>query len=479
MTSSLSLRGIPKPLGFLLVLLCGVLSAVAAEYSVYIHGAVGDGQTVSTSAIQKTIDLAAAEGGGTVIFPSGTYLTGALFLKTGVELRLDEGVVLSAVRADAAYPDIRTRVAGIEMDWPAALINVIGQANVSITGPGTIDGQGDFWWRKFWGEDRKGGMLAEYNARGLRWAADYDCKRVRGIAIYDSKDVLVEDVTVQRPGFWSIVATYSERIIVRRVTIRANLGGMGPSTDGIDIDSSREVLIEGCDIDCNDDNICLKAGRDADGLRVNRPTENVLIRDCITRAGHGMFVIGSETSGGIRNVRVLNMRAIGTKYGIRFKSAKIRGGIVEDVVVKGVRMEGVGKPIHFELNWNPAYSYPTLPAGMKESEVPAHWKVMMQKVEPVAKGIPQFRRIMIQDVTATGAEMAVYVNAFKEKPLRDLTLENVDITAQKIGSIKAGSVWAVHRVTLRVEEKVDEIPTESCFDVPQPDVVVISSAAKR
>lgn len=452
-------------------LLCAIVCTLkAAEYSVYVHGAKGDGQTVSTQAIQSTIDAAAADGGGTVVFPTGIYLSGSLFLKSGVELRLDEGVTLSAVRADSAYPDIRTRVAGIEMDWPAALINVYGQSGVQITGPGTIDGQGDFWWRKYWGEDRKGGLLADYTARGLRWAADYDCKRVRGIAIYDSKDVVVDGVTILRPGFWSLVATYSEGITVRNVVIRANEGGMGPSTDGIDIDSSRNVLIENCDIDCNDDNICLKAGRDADGLRVNRPTENVVIRDCITRAGHGMFVIGSETSGGIRNVEVSNLHGIGTRYGIRFKSARNRGGVVENIKISGIRMEGVPKPLHFELNWNPSYSYPTLPSGSDAESVPAHWKVMMQRVEPAAKGIPVFRKIQIKDLVATGAEMAIYVNAYKEKPLSELTLEDVFIQASKAGGVRSGSLWTLKNVRFLLEGNSDRVPYDSCYDVPQPKI---------
>lgn len=460
--SALSVR-----LALLLAFQLGCLRA--AEFSVFVNGARGDGKTVSTQAIQATIDAAAADGGGTVVFPTGTYLTGALFLKSGVELRLDEGVTLSAVRSDDAYPESRTRVAGIEMDWPAAVVNVNGQRNVKITGPGTIDGQGDFWWSKFWGEDRKGGMLADYNARKLRWAADYDCKRVRGVAIYDSKDVEVNGVTILRPGFWSLVMTYSERVTVRNVIIRANMGErMGPSSDGIDVDSSRDILIEGCDIDCNDDNICLKAGRDADGLRVNRPTENVIVRDCITRAGHGMFVIGSETSGGIRNVEVSNLRAIGTKYGIRFKSAKIRGGIVENIRISGIRMENVPKPIHFELNWNPSYSYPTLPAGMKLSEAPVHWKVMMQKVEPEARGIPLFRKISIRDVEATGADGALYVNAYREKPLAELSLEDVRIEAKTAGSVKSGSLWTMRNVRLLLDEVVEKVPYEACYDVPQP-----------
>ena len=352
-----------------------VLSSLpAATFNVADFGARPDDPALASPAIQKAIDAAAQAGGGKVVFAKGTYLTGALFLKSNVELHLGEGVVLRAVPDDAAYPDIWSRVAGVEMQWPAAVVNVYGRTNVSVTGQGTLDGNGEYWWRKFWGEDRQGGMLKDYVARGLRWAVDYDCQRVRALLIYDSKDVKVSGITIERSGFWSLTMTYSEHVTVDGVIIRANIGGHGPSSDGIDIDSSREVLVQNCDIDANDDDICLKAGRDADGLRVNRPTENVVIRNCITRAGYGMFTIGSETSGGARNVQVSDMRAIGTKLGIHFKSAKIRGGVIENISIRDVTMENVERPLNFEMNWYPAYSLPTLPAELKDS-----WHVIVDR----------------------------------------------------------------------------------------------------
>ena len=269
---------------------------LAADY-----GAIGDGKTINTKAIQETIDAAAAAGGGKVIFDAGTYVSGALFLKSNVNLHLDKDVIIQAVQDDQHFPDRWTRVAGIEMDWPAALINVYEEDNVLISGEGTIDGNGKFWWDKFWGDPpRSGGMWVDYTERGIRWAVDYDCKRVRPVVIYKSKNVKLQEFTVLRAGFWTISLTFSEGIYVDGVTIRNNIGGFGPSSDGINTDSSKDILVENCDIDCNDDNLCIKAGRDYDGLRVNRPAENIVYRNCITRAGHGLFTIGSETSGGMR-----------------------------------------------------------------------------------------------------------------------------------------------------------------------------------
>jgi polygalacturonase len=155
-------------------------------------GAKPDGGTPCTAAIQQAIDAAAAARGGVVTFAKGRYLTGALFVKSHVELHLDEGVELVGVQDETAYPEIWSRVAGIEMRWPSALINVYEQTAVRITGPGMINGQGDYWWNKFWGPDERGGILKEYEAKGLRWAADYDCQRPRLILVYKSTNVLLE-----------------------------------------------------------------------------------------------------------------------------------------------------------------------------------------------------------------------------------------------------------------------------------------------
>ena len=169
-------------------------------------------------------------------------------------------------------------------------------------------------------------------------------------------------------------------------TINNNIGGHGPSTDGIDIDSSTNILIEHCDIDCNDDNICIKAGRDADGLRVNRPTENVVVRHCITRRGAGLITCGSETSGSIRNVLGYQLKAFGTSSALRLKSAMNRGGTVENIYMTQVEVDSVGSILAADLNWNPSYSYSRLPMEFEGKDIPEHWKVMLTPVEPKENG---------------------------------------------------------------------------------------------
>lgn len=436
-------------------------------FSVADYGAEGDGQSLDTRAIQAAIDAASEAGGGVVTLPEGLYVSGALFLKSNVELRLDQGVIIQAVQDDAQFPDIWTRVAGIEMYWPAALINIYEQKNVRITGKGIIDGNGKYWWDKFWGDPPlSGGMWTDYMARGLRWAVDYDCKRVRALAAYGSEDVLMKDFTVKRSGFWTISLTYCSRVHVTGVVIRNNIGGFGPNSDGINTDSSSDVLVENCDIDCNDDNLCIKSGRDADGLRVNRPAENIVYRNSITRAGHGLFTIGSETSGGMRNIEVYGLKAVGTNSGIRFKSAKVRGGVVEDIWFHDIEMDSVASPFHFELNWYPSYSYPEIPESEMRDSLPAHWLVMTQPVLPPEKGIPEFRDLTISQVSVRHARTAFHVNAFPEKPIRDLHWENVYIEAEEAGFIHHARDWTMENVSLSAP---GEIELRDCENVALPE----------
>ena len=439
-------------------------------------GARPDGTSDNTAAIQKAIDAAAAAGGGEVVFNRGTYASGAVFVKSKVRLHLDEGVVLQAIQNDKLYPDRPTRVAGIEMPWPAALVNIYQERDAAVTGKGVIDGNGSYWWHKFWGKDHKGGMLKDYESKGLRWAVDYDCKRVRAVAVYDSKNIEIRDVTINRSGFWSLTLTYSEGVTVDGVVIRANIGGYGPSSDGIDIDSSRRILVQNCDIDCNDDNICLKAGRDWDGLRVNRPTEDVTIRNCITRSGHGMLTLGSETSGGIRNVEVSGLKAYGTANGIRFKSARVRGGVVENIVLRDITMERVANPLHFELNWYPSYSYPTLPKDVDPSQVPEHWKTMTRRVEPPALGIPLFRNIRISGIKATGASQAFHVNAYAEKPMQGIHLKDIRIEAKRPGRIANAADWTMENVVIATPDG-KQISLAGCKAVPLPQAVKLQTSA--
>ncbi|QNL52364.1 glycoside hydrolase family 28 protein [Olivibacter sp. SDN3] len=410
------------------------------------YGALGDGITLNTNSLQQAIDACAEAGGGTVVLKPGKYLTGAIFLKSGVCLQLDEGVEILGSQELKDYPIIDTRVAGIEMKWPAALVNIIGQKKASITGKGIINGQGKPFWDAYWS------LRKEYEPKGLRWIVDYDAQRPRTLLVDNCEDIVIKELTFQEAGFWTVHLLYSSYITVDGVVIRNNTKGIGPSTDGIDIDSSSWILVKNADIDCNDDNFCIKSGRDWDGLRVNRPTEYVLITDCISRRGGGLITFGSETSGGMRHIIARNLKAQGTKVGMRFKSARNRGGVVEDIYLENIQMDSVDVAFEVTPNWNPSYSYSELPDGYDSNTIPQHWKKMLEPVVPERKGIPTFQHIHIAGIQVKYAKKALFVDGLEERPLEKFHLVDVSINAKDAGSIKHARNWQIENVHIQTPE---------------------------
>lgn len=423
------------------------MPGLKAQILVNSFGAVSDGKTVTTKAIQAAIDACASKGGGTVSFKPGAYLTGAIFLKSNVHLKIDAGVLILGSQNFDDYPDIDTRIAGIEMKWPAALINIIDQKNVAVSGSGKVNAQGKFCWDKYWATRK------EYEPKGLRWIVDYDVKRVRTFLVQSSEDVTLKGLTFSNAGFWTVQLLYSKYITVDGVMVRNNEDGHGPSTDGIDVDSSSWVLIENCDIDCNDDDFCLKAGRDWDGLRVNRPTEYVVIRKCVARKGGGLLTLGSETSGGIRHVLATELVAKGTGNGFHIKSATTRGGVIEDIHFTKVTMDSVGNAFMFTMNWNPAYSYSSLPAGYNYDSLPAHWKTMLQKVEPAERGIPRFKDIFVSTVTVKDAKKAMSASGLKESTLDNFNFNNIIVNGNTAGEINFAKDWNLMNVKITAKDK--------------------------
>ena len=422
-------------------------------YSVNDYGAVSDTVTVNSSSIQKAIDACAAKGGGIVTFKPGTYITGSIFLKSNVHLRIDKGVLILASQNFADYPEIPTRIAGIETTWPAALINIIDATNAAVTGTGIVNARGKFCWDKYWA------MRKEYDTKGLRWIVDYDAKRVRTLLVQHSSDISIRSLTFKNAGFWTVQLLYSHHLTVDGIIIKNNEDGSGPSTDGIDVDSSSWVLIENCDIDCNDDNFCLKSGRDWDGLRVNIPTEYVVIRKCIARRGAGLVTLGSETSGSIRHILATDLYAKHTDNGLRLKSATTRGGMVENIYFFNSVLDSINNVFQFNLNWYPAYSYSELPKGYVYDSVPAHWKALLQKVTPAERGIPAARNFYISNIKATNAKNAFVASGLEQSTLNNFNFSNSTIEAEVLGTMELTNDWKFNKLKLDIKKKVEKKAT--------------------
>lgn len=411
-------------------------------------GAVADSTVLSTEAIQKAIDSCSVSGGGTVTLQPGYYQTGALFVKSGVNLQLDKGVTLLASPHIHHYPEFRSRIAGIEMTWPAAVINIVNEKNAAVSGEGTLDCRGKVFWDKYW-EMRK-----EYEKKGLRWIVDYDCKRVRGILVERSSDITLKGFTLMRTGFWGCQVLYSNYCTIDGLVINNNLGGHGPSTDGIDIDSSTNILIENCDVDCNDDNICIKSGRDADGLRVNLPTENIVIRNCIARKGAGLITCGSETSGSIRNILGYNLQAVGTSAVLRLKSTMNRGGTIENIYMTDVKAENVRHVLAADLNWNPSYSYSVLPKEYEGKDIPEHWRVMLTPVTPPEKGYPHFRNVYVSKIKAENVDEFISASGWNDSlRLENFYLYAIEAQTNKPGKICYTKNFNLSEITLDMKDK--------------------------
>jgi polygalacturonase len=295
-------------------------------------------------------------------------------------------------------------------------------------------------------------MRKEYDPKGLRWIVDYDAQRVRTLLIQDATDITIRNVRFVDAGFWTVQVLYSKYVTVDGIVVRNNEDGHGPSTDGVDIDSSSWVLVEHCDIDCNDDDFCLKAGRDWDGLRVDRPTEYVVIRNCIARKGGGLLTIGSETSGGIRHVLATDLTAKGTGNGFHIKSATTRGGTVEDIHIRNITMDSVGNAILFTMNWNPAYSYSTLPKEYNPDSIPAHWKTMLHKVEPAERGIPHFKDIYVSGLKAANAKKAISATGLDGSLITGVHIENSGISAATAGAISYTKDWDFKNVIINTKD---------------------------
>jgi exo-poly-alpha-galacturonosidase len=380
-------------------------------------GAVGDGKTVNTAAIQSAIDKCAAnKKGGTLVVPRGTFLSGSIFLKQGVNLHVEKDGVLKGTTNPDDYPQIKTRWEGTEETYTASFINAEGVTGLDISGEGTIDGSGEEWVQK--NPYRRpapppGGTSAPSATQTptpvvLTPAAAQTPRRGRPrlIGIQNSTNVRVAGLHLTNQAVWCLFVLYSTNVEIDHVSITAahNI----PSSDGIDIDSSRHVHINHVYIEDNDDCISIKSGKDADGLRVNRPAEDILIEDSHFGYGQGGVAMGSETSGGIRNVTTLNCLFDGGNWApIRFKSQPSRGGVVENITYKDLTLHNTRQA--FEMN--------------------EEWRMVGPRL-PDSNPLPQIRNVKIINVSGDVQSVGT-IHGLPGAPIQGIVFENCHITATR------------------------------------------------
>lgn len=432
------------------------------------HGAVGDGTTVNTKALQAAIDAVAARGGGILVVPRGTFLSGALYFKQGVDLHLEKDAILKSTTNQADFPPIYTRWEGIERYWSSAFLNFVGMKNVALTGEGLIDGSGDafanFGQGRGAGGGRGRGRGAEPGARGetagargpatngapapatatpsspaarLTPAEIYGATlpttgalhfapeptrlppinaagvAVRGnpsppraVVFQNCSNVRVSGVRLKNQARWGFVFIYCEDVVAEKLDIRAE--HYIPSSDGIDVDSSRNVRIADCFIDVNDDCISLKSGKDEDGLRVARPCEDVVIERVHFAYGHGGAAMGSETSGGIRNVEVRDCIVDSDNWApVRFKSQPSRGGVVENITYRNIELRGARQVFDFNMAWR-----------------------MVPPIAPPAKVLPVVRNVKLINIHGKATTVGL-IRGLPDSFIDGLTFENCNITAER------------------------------------------------
>ena len=405
------------------------------DFKIIDYGAVANGTSDCTEAIRKAIEACHAAGGGRVVVPPGVFLTGAIRLKSNVNLHISEGATLKFMPDPAKYlPVVWTRFEGTECLNYSPLIYAFEQENIAVTGKGILDGSASVenWWS--W---KKGGSQGEKGVESIERLLDFNDRgvpveqRIFGagfylrpnfIQPYRSRNVLIEGVTINNSPMWEIHPVLCTNVTVRGVTVVSH----GPNNDGCDPESCSDVLIEDCVFDTGDDCIAIKSGRNDDGRRIARPSENIVVRNCTMKDGHGGVVMGSEISGGVRNVFIENcqMDSPHLDRALRFKSNARRGGLIENIFMRNIEVGRVAEAI---LTIDFLYE-----TGADGPHKPTVRNVAIQKVQSVSSpramwiaGFPgaTIDNIRFEDCTFRGIESSEQVEHAGSISFKNVTIE--------------------------------------------------------
>lgn len=419
----------------LLVAFLGTMTMNAhaqSYYNVLKYGAKNDSSKLATQAIKKAIDAATKAGGGTVYFPAGKYLTGPIHLKSNITIFIDAGAELHfSDNFDNYLPMVKTRYEGVDVTSFSPLFYAYKAENIAIKGRGIIDGHGKKWWnfvegykadqpRSKWqylfDELNKGIMLPDEPKQMTRGFL-----RPPFIQPMYCKNVLIEGITIRNSPFWTVNPEFCENVTVHAVTI-SNPGSFAPNTDGINPESCSNVHISDCHISVGDDCITIKSGKDGPGRKMAAPAENYTITNCTMLSGHGGVVIGSEMSGDVRKISISNCVFDGTDRGIRIKTARGRGGVVEEIRVDNIIMKNI-----------------------REQAIVLDMQYAKTNPEAISERTPRFRNIHFSNITGD-VNQAGYLNGLEEMPIENISFNDINMEAKTGFSVSHASRIEFHNV---------------------------------
>jgi polygalacturonase len=417
------------------------------DYSVTItdFGAVGDGRTLNTGAFTDAIDKVSKKGGGRVVVPRGIWLTGPIILKSNINIHAEAGALVVFSKNKDLYPLVESYFEGRESERCMSPISGRDLENIAFTGEGVFDGSGEAWrhvkrfkmtdsqWKKLLAS---GGVTNEkgdvwYPSEGFKKGAEGDHSgsneaikdylRPVMVSLVNCKNILLDGPVFQNSPAWCIHPLMCENLTVRNIDVRNPW--FSQNGDGIDIESCRNSVVYNCTFDVGDDAICIKSGRNKEGRERGVPTENIIVKNCVVYHGHGGVTVGSEMSGGVRNMHVSDCTFIGTDVGLRFKSTRGRGGVVEKIYISNIDMMNIPtNAISFNLYYG-GLSVSEMLALEEDNSAPP-------EIPEVSEETPQFRDISIKGITCRGARQAVYLQGLPEMNLENVYLEDLTMEAE-------------------------------------------------
>ncbi len=453
---------------------------VFAGYKVSIteFGAINDGQVLNTKAFADAIDQVSKKGGGSVIIPRGIWLTGPIVMKSNVNLHAEAGALVVFSKEKSLYPLVETNFEGLNTVRCQSPISGKNLENIAFTGEGIFDGSGEAWrqvkkskltsnqWKELvasgglvnkkgdtWYPSEafmKGEELSDMNVpRQFKTLKEYepikDFLRPVMVSLIGCKKVLLDGPTFQNSPAWCIHPLMCQELTVRNITVRNPW--FSQNGDGIDIESCKNTMVVNSNFDVGDDAICIKSGKDADGRKRGIPTENLIVKNCVVFHGHGGVTIGSEMSGGVKNMHVSGCTFIGTDVGLRFKSNRGRGGVVENIFMSDINMVNIPtQAISFNLFYG-GFAPGESPEEGGEQAKPEN------KIPPVTEETPVFRNIVLKNISCKGARQAILLEGLPEMNLQQISLENLKMEAEQgltssdVTGLAINGLWLITRKT--------------------------------